>query len=170
MAKDLEIQGPVDIPFSKGPQGAGKMIYKANIAAFWRQPEVSSIKNKEGCYVFSLRIGKGFTPCYIGKTKNSMLNECFTAHKLTKFNEVLFERKGTPVMFFVVPKDGKKVVAEKELGDIETFLIKAGVRKNGNLKNIKNAKLRSWSIKGVVNSGKGKPNGTETRFRKMMGL
>ena len=74
-------------------------------------------------------------------------------------------------MFFVVPGGQRKVVATKELGDIETFLIKAGVKKNGELKNIKNAKnLGNWSIKGVVRGGKGKPTGKEVAFRKMMRL
>lgn len=169
MATSLQIHGPVEIPCSK--EGTAKHIMKAHVDAFWHQPEVSSIKNKQGCYVFSLRWSKGFTPWYIGKTNKSMLSECFTAHKLGKFNAVLFKKKGTPVMFFVVPKDGKKVVPTKELKDIEKYLIQAGVMKNESLQNVQNAKnLPSWSIKGVVRSRRGKPNGTETGFRKMMGL
>jgi len=172
MATDLEIHGPVAIPFSTRRQGTGKMILKVNIQEFWDQPEASSMKNKQGCYVFALKAGKGFTPWYIGQTKNRMDKECFTSHKLEKFNEVLFEKGwGKPVMFFVVPKGDKKVVATKELGDIETFLIQVGVKKNGELKNIKHAKnFGNWSIKGVFNGGKGKPTGREAGFKKMMGL
>ena len=53
---------------------------------------------------------------------------------------------------------------------METFLIQSALFKNADLSNVQKAKVPAWSIKGVVRSGKGKPNKTESAFKKMMGL
>jgi hypothetical protein len=52
----------------------------------------------------------------------------------------------------------------KEIGEIENFLIQAGITKNPNLQNVRGWQKPSWSIKGVIRSGAGKRNEAEDEF------
>lgn len=62
MATDLEIIGPVSIPFQKNGKGSAKHIGKAEVKAFWASKEAQGIADKQGCYVFALQAAKGFRP------------------------------------------------------------------------------------------------------------
>ena len=159
MASNLEIVGPMRIQFCSQKTGSAKRINKADVAGFWNANESQTVAHKQGCYVFALRVGRGFTPWYVGQAKKSMKQECFGPHQLHHYNGVLFKgKKGTPVMFFVV-LSGKKKVAAKTIADMERFLTQTAFYKNPDLSNVQNTKnLPVWSIKGVLRADRGRPS------------
>ncbi|MBI3850984.1 MAG: hypothetical protein HY298_12010 [Verrucomicrobia bacterium] len=148
-----------------------KHIDQAHVKAFWHQDDAQLVAPKQGCYIFALRASKGYCPWYVGKATNSMRQECLGPHQLKLYNEVLFDgRKGTPVMFFVVPDAAKNKVPKTICDEIETLLIQSAYCENPELKNSQKKKLPKWIIKGVVRGGKGKRTLLQQVFRKMMGI
>ena len=170
MATELAVYGPFEIACDTN--GKVKRISKDQAVDFWTQSAVAALKTKQGCYVFAVRAGKGFTPWYVGQASKSFEQECFTDHKLNHFNDALFKgKKGTPVMFFVAPTGNKNKVPAAELNHMEKELTQDALEKNPELRNIQNTKnLPQWSIKGVVRSNRGAPSTGATQFAKMMGL
>ena len=57
-------------------------------------------------------------------------------------------------MYFVVHPTQRGPTNERQIAEIEDFLIQAGVAKNPNLKTSK-AHSTSWSIKGVIAAARG---------------
>jgi hypothetical protein len=168
----LFISEPFEIPFATSDNhSCTKRIRAEHVKQFWKSKGVDSFAGKQGCYVFAMRAGKGYRVWYVGKTKNKFSAECFQSHKLEKYNEVLFEgRKGTPVMFFIAPRDGVIVVDKHDLASMEKQLIQIAYAKNPELKNVHGTNPDTWVIDGVVRSGQGKPSVNARRFRTMMGL
>jgi hypothetical protein len=92
-------------------------------------------------------------------------------HKLNHYNQVLFKgNKGRPVLFFVVLGGNKKKVSAAVINEMETFFIQTVLTKHPEIQNIQKTNLPTWTVKGVVRSGKGKPKQNASDFRKMMGL
>ncbi len=67
-------------------------------------------------------------------------------------------------MYFVVHPKRRGPTNERQIAEIEDFLIQAGVAKNPNLQNVKGTQQPSWSIKGVIRSGAGKRADPEVQF------
>ncbi len=171
MATDLQIIGPVKIPFQRGGKGSAKHIGKNEVKEFWASKEAEEIADKQGCYVFALQAARGFRPWYVGKATISMVQECMQPHKLNHYNEVLFKGyKGTPVLFFVVLGGNKKKVSKTVIDEMETFFIQTVLTKHPEIQNIQKTNLPKWTVKGVVRGGKGKPKKNARDFRKMIGL
>jgi len=168
----LFVSEPLEIPFARSKNHSStKKILKEHINAFWKGTAASKYSEKQGCYIFAMRAGKGFTPWYVGKTKSSLVSECFADHKRLKYNEILCDgNKGTPVMFFIAPKDSVKVVEKKDLASIEKQLIQIAYAKNPDLKNVHGTNVANWIIEGVIRSGQGKPSKKARQFRTMMGM
>ncbi len=170
MPVKFQVSGPFPIPFRRGKHGKGKHIDKKHGAEFW-EGDASEYAEKQGCYVFGLSISGSFVPYYVGKTKIKMEGECFTDHKLNHYNSIVFDYKGTPVMFFLTRRDGRKVVPTDALKQLEIFLIQTGKLKNDELVNVHHTnKLPGWSIAGVVRGGPGEDGIASRNFQKMMGL
>jgi hypothetical protein len=170
MAKDLMIFGDIEIPFRTG-LGIEKQITCEHVAGFWEKPEAMAVREKQGCYVFALRTGRGYCVWYVGKTEKSFEDECFAASKLNKYNKVLFDgRKGLPVLFFVAPPGNVRKVPYDVCDQVETFLIHAAYEKNPDILNYQKTKIPDWTIAGVYHPGKGAVPRTAKAFRKMMGL
>ena len=172
MATELEIFGPFEVPCDTSTRGKAKRIRKSDVKKFWDNPIHRSFADKQGCYIFAHKAGLGFKPWYAGKTSNSFKAEIFTTHKMDHYNDVLFQGyEATPVFFFVAPPGTKTKVAVNDLDDIETYLIQNAFKKNKELRNLKKTKnIPTWSIKGVVNPGKGKVPANATQFKKMLGI
>jgi hypothetical protein len=171
MATDLEIIGPVSIPFQTNGKGSAKHIGNAEVKAFWASNGAKEIAQKQGCYVFALKAARGYRPWYVGKATKSMEQECMEPHKLNHYNQVLFKgNKGTPVLFFVVLGGNKKKVSAAVIDEMETFFIQTVLTKHPEIQNIQKTNLPKWTVKGVVRGGQGKPKQNASDFRKMMGL
>lgn len=171
MATDLEIIGPISIPFQKATAGSVKHIGNAEVKAFWKNAKAKAIAKKQGCYIFALQAAKGFRAWYIGKATKSMAQECLQYHKLAHYNQVLFNgKKGTPVLFFVVLGGTKKKVSAKVIDEMELYFIQTVLTKHPEIQNIQKTNVPNWTVKGVVRGGQGKPTRGAAKFRKMMGI
>ena len=167
----FEVCGPKEIPFTL--TNNVKHINKDNKNEFLKALVEERIDKKQGCYIFCLKAGPGYSPWYVGKATKGIHQECMQDGKITKYNEVLHDgKKGTPVMFFVLPPgEGKKKAPTNTVNEMEKFLIKAGYEKNKDIKNKLFAKDDTWTIKGVYGKfGGGKPTKEESSFRKMLKL
>ena len=168
---EFKVYGPVEIPFSR--QDKTKRITQEDTKKFLAHLVEEDISKKQGCYIFCLRAGPGFRPWYVGKATKGIHQECMQDGKIIRYNEVLHDgKKGTPVMFFVIPsEEGKNKAPEKTIAEMEIFLIKAGYEKNKDIMNTHHAKDDAWTIKGVYGKyGSGKPTKEESSFRTMLKL
>jgi hypothetical protein len=169
MATDLRVIGPINIDCQKA--GKRKNIGEDHVKSFFKKEGFRSISKKQGCYVFALKAGLGYTPWYVGKTTRSMIKECMTDKNLNRYNNVLFRGiGGTPVMFFIVSSEDKNKIRAKVIDEVETFLIECARSQNKHLKNKKKGTPPNWNIKGVIRSPQGAPKNEAKAFKKMMGL
>jgi len=168
MATHLHIEGPFDMGYESN--GRAKQIRKSDATDFWNSPKVKHLKRKQGCYIFAMRAGQGYTPWYVGKASKGFDQESFTDHKRNHYNKALFSgKKGSPVLFFVCPQDKKKKVPASVLTEMEKELIQYALTKNPDLCNIQGTRNPpQWTIKGVIRSGRGRSTAAADRFKKMM--
>src|ERR1035441_3965509 len=80
MAATFKIFGPFHIPLS----GEYNHSIEVGCPAFWKDSETKPLAKERGCYLFAIRAAKGFRPIYVGKTKKSFEQECFTYHKIAQ--------------------------------------------------------------------------------------
>ena len=147
-----------------------KRISKENGKEFWEKPEVIFLKHKQGCYIFALRAGKGFTPWYVGKATKTLEQEAFTSHKRgDHYNKILRNGGiGTPVMLYAAQSGTKRKIPPKEISHMEKTLIEYAAHKNPKLSNVKSRSVPRWGIKGVIRSPKGTHSATSKVFKSMM--
>ncbi len=165
------------------PRGTGGIIAddKRSLSAFWNAvDEVCGyqISTACGCYVFSIRAGRGVLPWYVGKAeKQSFRAECFAAHKLNIYNKVLANRKGgTPLLTFVAKHTPNWAIVsprgsnQKDIQFLEDFLIASAIQRNPRLVNIRSTKmLKDMIVHGVLNTPQGKQRESVRAFRELMG-
>ena len=168
---ELIVLGPYSIPCERHAKGTSKQITNENAKSFWEQEKIKQVAMKQGCYIFALKNGKGFTPWYVGKATKNFKREALHPTKLIHYNEVTFkDRRGTPVFFLVAKPANLKTIPKKQIDDLEIFLIQTAYYKNPKLKNKQNANEPSWSIAGVVRGGKGKASINAKQFKLMLNL
>ena len=168
MATILKVIGPIDVDYRDAL--AAKCIEPENKKEFLARLKKHGISDKQGCYVFCMRSGKGYTPWYVGKATKSMRQECMEQHKLVKYSLVFANgTHGSPVMFFIVPEGTKNKVGRKVCDEVETELIQYALNKNHDLLNIQKTTIPEWLIDGVIR-GKDKPTNDERDFKIMMGI
>ncbi len=167
----LEVYGPIEIPHNGQKTGSTKRIDRAFAKEFWAQNDAGPLAKKQGCYIFALRAGKGFTPWYVGKAGKSFEQECFTDHKIRHYNDVLWlGKKGKPIMFFVAQSGSKNKIPAGIIKEMEDYLIQSAVYKNPDLCNIRQTKIPEWGVAGVVRGGKGRRAMVAQTFKTMMGI
>lgn len=169
MSLTFNVFGPFDVNY-KPLKGHLKIITKKEIGVFF-QGDAKKHAMKNGCYIFALKHGPGSKPWYVGKTKRDFLSEAFTSDKVNRYNEVITEERGAPIMFFIAPNknltDSKKHL--NILDEIEGYLISRAFKKNPELKNFTKTQPK-WIISGVVNSKGSKASREETDFKNMIGI
>ncbi len=164
----FKVDGYYEVSFKKG-KGKGKHISQKEASEkFWK--EHPSLKNKVGCYIFAIRAGKGFTPMYVGKATISFKQEIFSSNKIVKYNDAIFGRSGTPVLFFLIHPIKKGGNNKKHISELEKHLIENGSIKNPELLNKQGKGKYEWTIEGVSKSNGGYPGKTAKQFKKMFGF
>lgn len=166
MAATFRVHGPFKIP----RKGKTNRHIEPGCPDFWKNSKVGLLANECGCYLFAIQAAKGFRPVYVGKTKNSFKNECFTFHKIAAHYQPALEGKGTPIMFMLALERRKGPINKRAIGQVELFLIQTAVAKNHRLSNVQGTKQEKWEITGVIRGGKGKVSAAARLFRKAMGL
>ena len=161
------VSGPHVIPIYQGK--SGRIVREEEGREFFTHHP--SLGAKRGCYIFAMRSGGGITPTYVGKATKNFSQECFTAHKLGKCNQTLVDYgKGTLVMFLFEPAASKGKAPVNEIGLLENFLIQTALSVNDELLNVKQTKQESWSIRGIIRSGSGKPSKSASLAKSMLGV
>jgi len=116
----FDVVGPLSVPFYRGK--GGRTIRDEDVEQFWRLHK--SYQKDRGCYVFSNRASKGYTPGYVGKATASFRQEVFAHHKLSRYQQFLADyAKGTPVLFLVIAPKGRGKPNAKAMGEVERYLI-----------------------------------------------
>lgn len=163
------VKGPFEVPIKIQQTGA-KTIDKEKLDKLAnRCPTFRKI----GCYVFSLKAGKGSKPLYVGKTESqTIFDEAFGHRNKNLVTEALNEQKRGKLQIWTVTQHSARGPKNKSaIGEIEKVVTSWAVEKNPNLLNSHNTKKGdSWSIKGVQPSSRGTRSQEATAFRKMMGL
>ena len=119
--------------------------------------------------MFGIRASKGYKPAYVGKATKTFKQEVFSHHKLTRYQQYLADvGKGTPVIFFVIAPKRRGAPNSRHIGQLEDFLIQAGVAANPAFLNVRGTKVEEWGIAGVLRSGKGKRSESASELIKLM--
>lgn len=127
-------------------------------------------KDKIGCYIFSLRVGRGSMPYYVGRTWNSFEGEIFQSHKVSDhYQRIIKNHKGTPTITFVslVKRQGPK--PETVIKELESYLIRMAYTRNPHLSNKQGLPKTRWEIKGVTGGGRGAPTKEVCDFKNLLG-
>ncbi|MFC0574388.1 hypothetical protein [Paraburkholderia solisilvae] len=131
-----------------------------------------------GCYVFAKRAGKGFTPWYVGQAcKSSIVNEALNPANREKYNKILAEEAGSPVLFLLPMRTPTGKFRKRPAGNgglpaldfLERWIIATAIDKNAHLINNKETKfLRNIHVIGVFNAQQGESTTDSTRLRKTL--
>lgn len=152
-----------------------------SLAKFWSEVEEEvegGLADAVGCYIFSIRAGRGILPWYVGLAeKQSFKQECFTAHKINHYNNAIAKRKGTPLLTFIAKYTETDRFAKPSINGhpdiqfLEDALIYNCIRKNAALMNFANTKfLREMVVHGFLNNPPGRDCDSVTSFRCLLGL
>lgn len=153
---------------------------KESLAFFWMTVDSQledGLSSAIGCYIFSMRSGRGILPWYVGLAeKQSFRKECFTSHKLVHYNNILASRTGTPMMTFVSKyTPGGKLLSptgnsHRDIKFLERILISNCLKRNANVSNSRDTKLlREMIVPGLLNSPQGKAYSSVSDFRDLIG-
>nr|WP_286775545.1 hypothetical protein [[Pseudomonas] sp. BICA1-14] len=154
---------------------------KSSLQSFWARVDSlfeESASAGVGCYVFSIRAGKGALPWYVGLAeKQSLRKECFTPHKINHYNNAIAARKGTPLLT-IIPKytpngslSSPNPSGHRDIQQLETMLIGNCLTRNKKLLNLRDTKLlREMIVPGLLNSPKGNPAKEIKEFKNLLGL
>ena len=153
---------------------------RISLNLFWDavNKEEEGLSDAVGCYIFSIRAGRGLLPWYVGMAcKQPFKKECFSSHKLVYYNNAIARRRGTPVLTLLpritltsrFTKPSKS--GHKDIEFLETMLIGYCIRRNPHLFNIKATKLlREMEVGGILNNTRGRDSTPVTDFRMLLGV
>ena len=158
---------PIPVEFFKI---AGRGVDPRRVDEFWET--TGHIADKRGCYIFSMKVGRGELPFYVGKAaKQSFRKECFSFHKLAShYNRILGNNKGAPYLCFVVQKKSKGKWSQTAIDEIEELLIARAAARNPRLSNKHRLPDQSWNIRGVFKGGRGRIADEAQDFRLLLGI
>lgn len=171
-----EIQEPIEIPRSN------RQIDRRRLKEWWNALKLrngESLGTAIGCYVFSIKSGRGELPWYAGRASGSVFSdECFEHHKLTHYHDALAGyEKGTPFLTLIVKltptdrfaKASDKKGAHKDIEYLERHLISLCLGRNPDLKNVRDTKLsRGIVVPGLINSPPGQPSAGVRSFKRLL--
>ncbi len=167
------------MPIPKAASGLIDSDRKA-ITSFWERVDKEleeGLSGAIGCYLFSIRAGRGELPWYVGLAqRQSFRKECFTDHKLKHYNSAIASRKGTPLLT-LIPKFTKTEQYAKpspnghrDIVFLENMLIGTCLRRNPKLLNSRDTKLlREMVVHGLLNNPRGKNYSSVTEFKNLIG-
>ncbi len=173
---DFDVCGPLVL----GRFGANKLIFRDALNPLKEELEEyeSGLSGACGCYIFALRAAKGYRPWYVGQScKTSIANEALNSTNREKYNRILSEYTGTPVLFLMplrTPKGGFRKLKTtdgslKSVSFLERWLISVAIHKNPDLANNKETMLlRRLHVAGVFNARKGESTKASQELNKAL--
>lgn len=162
------VKGPIDVPMRTGQHGA-KSIDDDELNELLKS---NSDLSKPGCYVFVCKSSAGSLPIYVGKAeKKTIFDESFNFRNKYNLNNYFQKRlRGVLQLYIIHQVSVRNSQGSPVISEVEEFLIGMASRRNSNLINIHGTKPEGWSIAGIKNNGKGKPDNSASEFKKMMGI
>lgn len=168
---------PIEIPRRRNGLIAAE---KQALADFWSRVETEleeGLSGAIGCYIFSIRAGKGALPWYVGLAeRQSFRKECFTSHKLVHYNNAIASRRGTPLLTLVAKYTPRGRIINptgsqhRDIQFLEAMLVSNCLGRNENLYNVKDTKLlREMVVPGLLNTPAGKAPSSVAQFRTLIG-
>lgn len=164
------------------PRRTGGLIAadKESMNEFWGRVDVEleeGLSGGIGCYVFSVRAGKGALPWYVGLAeKQSFRKECFTSHKLVHYNNIVSERRGTPMLTLIAKYTPKDTLlnptgnGHRDIHFLESMLIANCMSRNNDLYNKRDTRLlKEMCVPGLLNTPQGKFASSVGEFRALVG-
>ena len=167
-------------PFELTRHGKKDLITKQSLKDLKAETEKweAGLTSACGCYVFAAQAGKGLTPYYVGQScKRGLVVEALDPANRAKYNEVLSERKGTPVLFLIPMRTpgGKFRKPKKADGTLsavdflERYLIYMAIEKNSDLMNTHETRfMRDLHVTGIFNAEKGEGTKASQLLRKTL--
>ena len=167
-------------PFEIARHGAKKNITKDSLAGLKKLMEEleEGLSESCGCYVFAKRAGGGITPWYVGQAcRRPMLKEALNAENIAKYNKVLDDDRGTPILFVLPVRTPTGKLRKRpdtgslpSLNFLERWLIATCIDRNQDLINNKETKfLRSLHVVGIFNAKQGESTLASQELRKALG-
>jgi len=160
-AMNFDVFGPFELPQTKRRNRIDDTRIKHE---FWDNVDtrVNGLPEACGCYVFSIRAGKGTLPWYVGKAaKQTFRKECIQPHKLVKYNRILDQRRGTPLLYLVARmtptgRYSNMSTSTKGYADVdflERLFIGMSLSRNRDLLNNQDTKMYGQiTVPGILNS------------------
>lgn len=174
---EYQVYGPFEIPRTPRTGTISRSRVKQN---FWKKVAVADtdLPSGCGCYVFALRSSRGTVPWYVGMTENRTFKaESLDYHKLDRYNDVLLNRKGRPLLFLIAKKTKLERFAkpsttkQHDIRFLETYLIGHALNRNPNLANQHKTKfLKSMYVPGVLNPTQGRRSSSVAALCKALRL
>lgn len=169
----FEFSGFFTIPMEVSAKGY-RSIDEINVKTISKTTDSSfgTFLNKNGVYVFSLKVSQGRKPWYVGKSvKSNFAKEAFNARNCLALNKLINDKKGTLEVSFLSQQRVRGKPNLREISEIEYLLIGHAAERNDGLLNKHYTNQNdTFSIKNIYNSGRGRSNKSETEFKKLMGL
>ncbi|MFC1946118.1 hypothetical protein ACFLW1_02845 [Chloroflexota bacterium] len=166
----FRVIGPLELCTEQGPFGRQlPRYYRRYLKTECNQID-TSIANSKGCYIFGIRYHT-IMPWYVGKTKSqSIINESLSDRNRNAYNRVLQAKKGSPLMFFIIPVIRPGPVNNREIGKLEQMLISFAWERNPDLLNTNLKDEWTWDIPGVWGTKVGRPTKATSDLKEMLGI
>lgn len=172
----FDVFGPFEIP--RDSKTKTIILNKLEEKEFWEKTVPQKLSKATGCYVLATKSGRGYTPWYVGMTTRSFMEKSLNPPNQKKMNQVLAGRsRGTPCLFLLpwltgtgkITSTTPKGVLKAAIGDLESFLISLGLKKNRDIKNIQGTKS-GIEVKGFLKASPGQPKKPAQALRAMFGI
>lgn len=168
---EFAVAGPYRVPVCRASTGAVDIDLKACVSAL---PQEHDGFEDRGCYVFSISVPRGYRPIYVGKTvKTTIIKEAFNASNQLKITRYLNDSHRVDGLFIsiVYKSSGGWGKSEREIGELEEWLIANAAARNPELLNRRSIPRKNWVIRGVQKgAAKGRPENMAVAFQQMFGL
>ncbi len=167
---EFAVAGPFKVPLFRANTGAVDLDVKK---CFAELPRLHDGFCGRGCYVFSLSVPYGYRPAYVGKTVHgTIIKEAFNPSNQLKITRYLNDIKRVDGLHISIVYKCSNGWAKNsaEISELEEWLIANAASKNPDLLNRRSVPKNNWRIKGVENSGVGRPDTMAVQFKSMMGI
>jgi hypothetical protein len=154
----FENYGPFKVP------RRGAVIDRAALSTFWKavSEQAPGLATAQGCYIFAIKAGRGYTPWYVGKAagRDGFQQEALSDGKQNQYNWAWSSQdyaRGTMVLFFVARRtaSGRDFSRQNGTSDIdwlERHLISLALEANNDLLNVHYTKIHKLLfVPGVIN-------------------
>ena len=165
-------------PFKVPRRDSRRIVTPRQLRDFWEGvgEKHPGLPDASGCYIFGISASGGARPWYVGQAKRAFRKECFTPHKLLRYNEALADRKrGKPILLLLARQTSggrfANQLSDREANNLENLLIHNCLRANRKLLNIsKTSFLKEAEIPGLLNSPPGAPSESTVFLRGLLNL